>query len=118
MRAANPEINGSRLRSGIIALAAALLVCVALQACLKRGPSDADLVAILMKVQSERPTGAPEAIEILAYQCRLMAHGQSYECDVEFVQTRDGAPGLPRRAYLIVNQADAGWRLISHEPRS
>ena len=118
MRAANLEINGSRLRSGFIALGVALLACLALQACLKRGPGDADLVAILMQVQSERPAGVPDAIEIQAYECRLMNHGQSYECDVEFVQTRGGAYGLPRKANLIVNQVDGGWRLISHEPRS
>lgn len=94
------------------------MACLALQACLKRGPSEAELAAILMEVQSERPAGTPDAIEIQAQECSLMAHGQSYGCNVEYVQTRGGAYGLPRRAYLIVRETDEGWRLISHEPKS
>ena len=93
------------------------MACLALQACLNRGPGDADLIAILMQVQSDRPAGAPDAIEIQARECGLMAHGQSYDCNVEFVQIRDGVAGLPRRACLIVSEVDENWRLISYEPK-
>jgi hypothetical protein len=99
-------------------LGAAFVACLALQACLKRGPGEADLIAVLMEVQSERPSGAPDAIQLQAHECSLMNHGQAYECNVEFVPTRDGAPGLPRKAYLIVSGTDDGWRLISHEPKN
>ena len=117
MRPLIPVDSSFRLRSRILALGAALVACLALQACLNRGPGDADLIAILMQVQSDRPAGAPDAIEIQARECKLMAHGQSYDCNVEFVQTRDGVAGLPRRAYLIVSEVDENWRLISYEPK-
>ncbi len=118
MRPLIPADSSFRLRSRILALGAALVACLALQACLKRGPGDAELIAILLQVQSDRPAGAPDAIEIQARECKLMAHGQSYDCNVEFVQTRDGVAGLPRRANLIVNEVDENWRLISYEPNN
>ena len=109
---------GSHYLSKMTLLGTAFLACLALPACLKRGPSESDLVAILMEVQTDRPSGAPDAIELQAHECSLMNHGQAYECNVAFVPTRDGAPGLPRKAYLIVRGTDSGWRLISHEPKS
>ena len=93
------------------------MACLILPGCLLGGPGESDLVPILMQIQSDSSAGPPERIKIEAYECKLMNHGQAHECDVEFVATRDGTVGLPRRLYLIVSEGNGGWRLISHEPR-
>lgn len=100
-------------RMGTWAVSASFLVTVfgsgfLMSACSGNSPAAGDIEKVL------RDNGFPDAT-ITSHACKLMEHGQSFECNLTLKV--DTGAGAERKLYAILAKSNDTWRLIQSEER-
>lgn len=96
----------SALAASKLRIAAASVGALVLAGCNFSGPGEADLEALLKSCQYTNP-------KIVSQSCRLMAHGQSYECAITFKPHVDVE--VLKSVRLIAASGPNGWVMIERE---
>lgn len=79
---------------------------LALAGCTFTGPGESDLEALLKSCQYTHP-------KIISQNCKLMAHGLSYECVISFKPHVDVE--VVKNVRMIVASGQNGWMMIERE---